>query len=90
MKKQTRQNRSRGLFLCLLSFLMTLGGTSSAWADELTVYNNAEWSSDYVPFDGYNADGVQKNQMIYPSTELTDLVGTNILQMTFYYKKNER
>ena len=89
MKKQTRQNRSRGLFLCLLSFLMALGGTSSAWADELTVYNNAEWSSDYVPFDGYNADGVQKNQMIYPSTVLTDLAGTSISQMTFYYKKNE-
>ena len=67
--------------------MMTLGGASSAWADEVTVYVDADYSSDYVPFDGYDADAVQQDQMIYPSSVLTHLAGTTITQMTFYYKK---
>ena len=55
----------------------------------MTVYGDAEYSSDYVPFDGYDADAVQQDQMIYPSSVLTNLAGTTITQMTFYYKKNE-
>ncbi len=89
MKQQTLLNKSRWLFVCLLSFMMTLGGASSAWADEVTVYVDADYSSDYVPFDGYDADAVQQDQMIYPSSVLTHLAGTTITQMTFYYKKNE-
>ena len=69
--------------------MMTLGGASSAWADEVTVYVDADYSSDYVPFDGYDADAVQQDQMIYPSSVLTNLAGTTITQMTFYYKNNE-
>ena len=71
------------LFAALLSFA---GATK---ADELTVYNDAEYSSDYVPFDGYDADAVQQDQMIFPSTVLTELEGNQITSMTFYYKKNE-
>ena len=39
MKKQKIQNKNRGLFLCLLSLLMILGGTSSAWAVQALPYN---------------------------------------------------
>ena len=76
----------KSLFLLLA---MLLGGTSPTWADELTVYSDADYSSDYVPFDGYDADAVQQDQMIYPSSVLTNLAGTSISQMTFYYKANE-
>ena len=76
----------KSLFLLLA---MLLGGTSPTWADQLTVYSDADYSSDNVPFDGYNADAVQQDQMIYPSSVLTNLAGTSISQMTFYYKANE-
>lgn len=39
MKKQKTQNKSRWLFVCLLSLLMTLGGTSTAWAVQALPYN---------------------------------------------------
>ena len=86
MKKFLYIKKSRWLLLTLLTLFL---GASPTWADELTVYNDADYSSDYVPFDGYDADAVQQDQMIYPSTVLTDLVGTSITKMVFYYKKNE-
>jgi hypothetical protein len=39
MKQQTLLNKSRWLFVCFLSFMMTLGGTSSAWADNADFEN---------------------------------------------------
>ena len=89
MKKQTKLTKTRFILLCLFSFMMSFGGVRQAWADELTIYDDADYSSDYVPFDGYNADAVQQNQMIFPSTVLTSLEGKKITSMTFYYKKNE-
>ena len=38
MNKQTKLSRSRWLLLCLLSLLMTLGGTGSAWAGAVSDY----------------------------------------------------
>jgi hypothetical protein len=65
-------------------------GVSPAWGqDPVTIYSDADYSSEYVPFDGYNADAVQHNQMIIPSTVLTSLSGKTITSMTFYYKTNE-
>ena len=40
MKHQTLLNKSRWLFVCLLSFMMTLGGTSTAWADNADFENS--------------------------------------------------
>lgn len=41
-------------------------------------------SNEYVPFQGYNADYAQHNQMIYPANMLTTINGQAILQMVFY------
>lgn len=88
MKQRDYFNYTRRIIF-LLSLLITLGGTTSAWADEYTIYEDADYTSDYVPFDGYNADAPQHNQMIIPSTVLTSLEGKKITSMTFYYTKNE-
>ena len=53
-------------------------------AQTLTVYGDATANNQYVPFDGYNADAAQHNQMIYPATELTSMTGKEITQMVFY------
>lgn len=86
MKKQSYLTKSRYLLLFLFALIV---GSGSAWADELTIYSDADYSSDYVPFDGYDADAVQHDQMIFPSNVLTALEGNQITSMTFYYKKNE-
>ena len=80
-------NKSR--FLLLALFALVMGSVSPAWGQELTIYGDADYSSDYVPFDGYDADAVQQDQMIIPSSVLTSLSGKKITSMTFYYKKNE-
>ena len=41
-------------------------------------------SNSYVPFEGWNADGAQHNQMIYPATDLAALNGGTISKMVFY------
>jgi len=45
---------------------------------------NGTTTSSYIPFEGYNLDGAQHNQMIYPASMLTGLVGKQITSMTFY------
>ena len=52
-------------------------------AQNLTVCDGTV-NSQYVPFDGYNADGAQHNQMLYPATDLTAMNGQAITQMVFY------
>ena len=53
-------------------------------AQTLTLYGDATANNQYVPFDGYNADAAQHNQMIYPATELASMTGKEITQMVFY------
>ncbi len=87
MKHNSKLNRSRWLLLTLFTLIV---GASPAWGqDPVTIYSDADYSSEVVPFDGYNADAVQHNQMIFPSSVLTSLNGKAITSMTFYYKKNE-
>ena len=84
MKHQTLLNKSRWLFVCLLSFMMTLGGVSSAWADELTVYDGAG-SSTYYPVHGNYADtSGSLSEFIMPATALSTMNGTTISKMRFY------
>ena len=84
MKQQTLLNKSRWLFVCLLSFMMTLGGASSAWADELTVYDGAG-SSTYYPVHGNYADtSGSLSEFIMPATALSTMNGTTISKMRFY------
>ena len=53
-------------------------------AQTLTVADGTE-THQYVPFYGYFADDDQQNQMIYPATDLSAMVGKEITQMVFYY-----
>ena len=71
----------RFYLLCLLMALLTPWVTIQA--DDLTV-NDGTASSSAVPFDGFNADAAQHNQMIYPAAELSDMAGMNITQMVFH------
>ncbi len=52
-------------------------------AQTLTVCDGTV-NNQYIPFDGYNADAAQHNQMIYPASELTAMSGQAIMQMVFY------
>ena len=68
-------------------------GDESAWSNiisftptdayTLTVCDGTA-TNQYIPFDGYNADSNQHNQMIYPSSSLTELNGMSITQLVFY------
>ena len=73
--------KSKHLLIMLLIALM------APWAamaqSPLTVYDGTN-NSEKVPFDGYNADSDQHNQMIFPATALSEMNGKNITQMVFY------
>ena len=53
----------------------------------LTVCDGTD-NSNKVPFDGYNADSQQHNQMIFPANDLTAMNGKEITQMVFYIDQN--
>ena len=50
---------------------------------DVTVADGTD-NNEYVPFYGYWADEDQHNQMIYPATDLSAMVGRQITQMVFY------
>lgn len=47
--------------------------------------HDGESQNSYIPMYGYYADVVQENQMIYPATDLEDLVGKTIRELAFYF-----
>lgn len=64
--------------------MMTLGGTSTAWADNLTVYDGVG-SSTYYPVHGSYADtSGSLSEFIMPATALSAMNGTTISKMRFY------
>ena len=71
--------------LCfLLTVIIGLSSLSlSAQDNTLTVANGSE-TSTYVPLYGTYADAQQHNQVIYPASMLTDMVGYAITSITFY------
>ncbi len=72
--------------MVLIAMLCVAGG---AWADELTVYEDAADGSSYVPFYGMYADvqGVA-SECVIPSDELTAMAGGTITAMKFYIKQS--
>lgn len=66
---------------CLFAILTAL--PLSVKATDLTVCDGTT-SNEYVPFQGYNADHDQHNQMIYPAADLGAMYGQIITQMVFY------
>ncbi len=67
------------VLLCLF-----FSGTAWGQSSTLDVYSSATSTNEYVPFYGYYADATQRNQMIYPSSELSSMVGKEITKMEFY------
>ena len=66
-------------------------GSESQWSQvyafrpkSITVHEGTVVNQN-VPFCGLNADSEQQNQMIYAATELAEMNGAEITQMTFYY-----
>lgn len=68
----------RFLMLAVLFLPFALQAQSS-----LTVCT-ATGSNEFVPFQGFNADYAQHNQLIYPANMLTAINGQTIMQMVFY------
>lgn len=64
---------------------MSLGGASTAWADdqELTVYDG-DVTNAYVPVYGNYCDGYTKAEFIMPSTQLSTMAGGTIKGAVFY------
>ena len=60
--------------------VITLNGTCSS---DVTICDGTN-KNKYLPIYGLYCDDYQINQMIYPESELTDLVGKNLTSMTFY------
>ena len=81
MKKTTLRQVALKLAFVAFVLLAPLGLRAQ---ETLTVYENATSNNPYVPFEGYNADGAQHNQLIYPATELAEMDGKSITQMVFY------
>ena len=67
-----------------LTETITINGSC---VEEKTICNGNETNYN-LPIYGYYYDNFQKNQMIYPESELTALEGTVIHSMTFYAAQN--
>ena len=67
----------------LFALLLAIGLPWVANAQTVTVCDGTD-NSEYVPFEGYNADAAQHNQMIFPATDLSAMNGKEITQMVFY------
>ena len=75
--------KSTYLLTLLLTALFCLPWGSNVRADELTVADGTATNSN-VPVWGNWCDAEQHNQLIYPSSLLTELEGKNITKLTFY------
>ncbi|MCR5657762.1 MAG: fibronectin type III domain-containing protein [Bacteroidales bacterium] len=71
--------------LLLFSLLMALFAPWAAQAQsELTIYEDASTTSSYVPVYGLWADAYLKCEFVVPASELEEMAGGSISQMTFY------
>ena len=67
--------------LLLLALILAVPWAMNA--QTLTVANGTT-TNTYIPIYGYYCDADQHNQMVYPSSMLTDMDGSYILSLTFY------
>ena len=70
------------LQIASVALLLAVPLSSRADNDTLVVANGTE-TNEYVPIYGYWADAPQHQQIIYPASMLTDMVGQNIVGMAF-------
>ena len=71
----------------LLTVMIGLGSLTLSAQQTLTVAGGSE-TNNYVPLYGTYADDAQHNQVIYPASMLTELVGSAITTITFYAASN--
>ena len=71
----------------LLLALLCVPWVTNAQTDTLTVANGTNANS-YIPFYGTWMDASQHNQIVYPASMLTDLVGDSIKGLGFYMSSN--
>ena len=72
--------RKRPYLWALLALLLPL----AAQAQQTLTVADSTASSAVVPFDGFNADAAQHNQMIYPASMLNTMSGSTITMLQFY------
>ena len=72
--------RKRPYLWALLALLLPL----AAHAQQTLTVADSTASSAVVPFDGFNADAAQHNQMIYPASMLNTMSGSTITMLQFY------
>lgn len=64
---------------------MTLGGTSPAWAEELTIFESSTQTSYEIPFYFYNCDTPgNQSEFVVPATLISSMSGKNITGLKFY------
>ena len=68
----------------LLILLMALLAPWAAKADGTLTVHDGSATNGYVPVEGYWADNYLKCEIVYPASELSDMNGQNILNMTWY------
>ena len=69
--------------LLLFTLLCSLAAIMPAKAETLTVYNGTT-TNQYVPIEGYWADNFLKCEFVIPSSQLSDMTGGTITQLTWY------
>ena len=68
----------------LLILLMALLAPWAAKADGTLTVHDGSATNGYVPVEGYWADNYLKCEIVYPASELSDMNGQYILNMTWY------
>ena len=71
-------------FTMLFAVLLSLVTSGAAAQETLTVYEDGEATSAYVPVYGFYGDAFNKCEFIIPSEELASMINGTISQMAFY------
>lgn len=71
-------------FTMLFAVLLSLVTSGAAAQETLTVYEDGEATSAYVPVYGFYGDAFNKCEFIIPSDELASMINGTISQMAFY------
>lgn len=85
LMKHVNYRKSRLLLTALLAFVLSLGGTARAWAEELTIHDEGTATNGYIPVNGLYTDDVNtKGEFIIPATDLSSINGVSITGLKFY------
>ena len=66
-----------------MALLLAVPLSSRATTDTLVVADGTV-THDHMPIYGFYADAAQHNQIIYPASMLTEMVGQNITSLKFF------